>query len=56
MVGIHANLLRRYERRETLQFPFDLLEGNPDLKFDKDIINRIIDIQSLFDDEKSTIF
>lgn len=69
MVGIHANVLGRYERSEArpfvemaaklaeaLQVSLDYLVGNSDLKFDKETINRIVGLQSLDADEKNTIF
>lgn len=68
-VDIHANVLGRYERGEARPFvemaaklaqaldvSLDYLVGNSNLKFDTDTINRIVDIQALNDDEKSTIF
>lgn len=69
MVGIHANVLGRYERgearpfvemaaklAEALEVSLDYLVGNSDLKFDKETINRIVSMQALADDEKNTIF
>jgi len=69
MVDIHANVLGRYERgearpfvevaarhAEALQVSLDYLVGNSELKFDKETINRIVDMQSLEDEEKSTIY
>lgn len=68
LVGIHANVLGRYERGEARPFvemaaklsealgvSLDYLVGNSDLKFDKETINRIVDIQSLSEEEKQPI-
>ncbi len=68
-VGIHANVLGRYERgdarpfvemaaklAEVLQVSLDYLVGNSDLKFDKETIDRIVDIQALSDEEKIPVF
>jgi transcriptional regulator with XRE-family HTH domain len=65
MVDIHANVLGRYERSEArpfvemaakladaLEVSLDYLVGNSDLKFDKETINRIVDIQNLSDEDK----
>lgn len=69
MIGIHANLRGRYERgearpfvemgaklAEALQVSLDYLVGNSDLKFDKETINRIVDIQALSDEDKKPVF
>jgi transcriptional regulator with XRE-family HTH domain len=69
MVGIHANVLGRYERgearpfvemaaklAEALQVSLDYLVGNSDLKFDKETIDRIVNIQALSDEDKKPVF
>ena len=69
MVGIHANVLGRYERGEArpfvemaaklakaLEVSLDYLVGNSDLKFDEETINRIVKLQALKEDEKNTIY
>lgn len=69
MVGIHANVLGRYERGEArpfvemaaklaqaLEVSLDYLVGNSDLKFDANTINRIVELQALSDHEQHTIF
>lgn len=37
---------------EALEVSLDYLVGNSDLKFDKETINRIVDIQNLNDEDK----
>jgi len=69
MVGIHANVLGRYERGEARPFvemaaklaealgvSLDYLVGNSDLKFDKETINRIVDLQALSEEDQQPIF
>lgn len=69
MVGIHANVLGRYERgearpfvemavklAEALQVSLDYLVGKSDLKFDKETIDRIVEIQALSEEEQKPLF
>jgi len=41
---------------EALQVSLDYLVGNSDLNFDKETINRIVDIQSLSEEDKQPVF
>lgn len=67
-VGIHANVLGRYEREEAtpsvemavkiadaLGVSLDYLVGNTDVELDKNILDKIIAIQKLPEEDKSHI-
>ncbi|NBC83071.1 MAG: helix-turn-helix domain-containing protein [Bacteroidetes bacterium] len=68
MVGIHANVLGRYERdlanpsvetatklAEALEVSLDYLVGKTDLEMDKSIRDKILTIQKLPDEEREHI-
>lgn len=65
-VGTSGDIIGRYERDEvnpsievaskiadTLQVSLDYLMGKTDLELDRSIIDRIVDIQSLPEDDKT---
>lgn len=65
MVGIHPNILGRYERGETtpnidmatkiaeaLKVSLDFLVGVTDIELDNSIIQRVVEIQSLPKEDK----
>lgn len=67
-VGIHANVLGRYEREEAtpsveiaakianaLGVSLDYLVGNTDVELDKNILDKVIAIQKLPEEDKSHI-
>jgi len=67
-VGIHPNVLGRYEREEAnpsidmavklaeaLDVSVDYLVGKTDIKLDNSILNKIIDIQKLPDSDRQHI-
>lgn len=68
MVGIHPNILGRYERGETtpnidmatklaeaLKVSLDFLVGTTDIELDKSIINKILIIQKLPKEDREHI-
>jgi len=68
MVGIHPNVLGRYEREEAtpsidtavkladaLGVSLDYLAGTNNMELDKDIVNKILAIQQLPDEDKHCI-
>lgn len=67
-IGVHAPVIGRYERNEvkpsievatkiaqTLSVSLDYLVGFSDQELDNSITQKIIDIQSLNDEDKNTI-
>ncbi len=67
-VGIHPNVLGRYEREEAtpsvevaakiagaLGVSLDYLVGNTDIELDKSILDKIVAIQKLPDEDKTHI-
>lgn len=67
-VGIHPNILGRYERGETtpniematkladaLGVSLDYLVGKTDVELDKNILDKVISIQKLPDEDKNCI-
>jgi len=67
-VGIHPNVLGRYEREEAtpsvdmaaklaslLGVSLDYLVGNTDIELDKSILDKIVSIQKLPDEDKNCI-
>jgi transcriptional regulator with XRE-family HTH domain len=67
-VGIHANVLGRYEREEAtpsvdvastladaLGVSLDFLVGKTDVELDKNILDKVISIQKLPEDDKRCI-
>ena len=69
MVGIHANVLGRYERGEARPFvetavklaqalnvSADYLRGNTELDIDTETLKRLEDMSKLSDDNKQRIF
>ena len=67
-VGIHPNVLGRYEREEAnpsidmavkladaLEVSIDFLVGKTDVELDKSILNKVIDIQKLPEEDKKCI-
>lgn len=67
-VGIHPNVLGRYEREEAtpsvdmaaklagiLGISLDYLVGNTDIELDKSILDKIVIIQKLPDEDKNCI-
>ncbi len=68
-VGIHANVLGRYERgdakpfieiaakiAQALEVSLDYLVGNTDILFDKKTINRILEVQKLSEKDAEHLF
>jgi transcriptional regulator with XRE-family HTH domain len=68
-VGIHANLIGRYERGEAipsvevaakiaaeLATSLDYLIGLSELKIDTDLLNRVKEITSLTDDDRRQLY
>lgn len=69
LIGVHPNILGRYERGEVkpsidiavsladvLGVSLDYLVGKADIEYDKDIANRILTIQKLPENDKNHIF
>ena len=67
-LGIHKNVLGRYERNEikpsidiatkiadVLDVSLDYLVGNTDTVLEKDLLKKITDIQKLPDDKKNVV-
>ena len=67
-IGEHAQVIGRYERGEVktsvevaiklgeaLEVSLDFLVGNTDLEIEKDLLNKIIDIQKLTPKDKEHI-
>lgn len=67
-IGVHAPVIGRYERNEVkpsidvatkianaVGVSLDYLVGNSELELDKDIINRVVEIQQLPDKDKDHI-
>jgi transcriptional regulator with XRE-family HTH domain len=67
-VGIHPNILGRYERGETtpnidmaskladaLDISLDYLVGKTDIELDKNILDKVISIQRLPEEDKNCI-
>lgn len=67
-VGIHPNILGRYERGETtpniematklanaLGVSLDYLVGNSDIELDKILLDKVVSIQKLPDEDKTCI-
>lgn len=68
-IGVHANVLGRYEREEALpsveiagkiaialEVSLDYLAGNINIELNKNTIKRIEDIESLLEVDKEHIF
>lgn len=68
-VGIHANVLGRYERGDArpfveiaaklakaLEVSLDYLTGNTDVLFDKKTVNRILEVQQLSDKDSEHLY
>jgi len=69
IVGIHANVLGRYERGDAkpfveiaakialaLEVSLDYLVGNTDVLFDKKTTNRILEVQQLSEKDAEHLF
>ena len=67
-LSIHKNVLGKYERNEvrpsieiaskiadTLQISLDYLVGKTDMELDKKVVNRVMEIQTLPDEDKKHI-
>lgn len=67
-IGVHANVLGRYERDETtpsidmvvkiadaLGVSLDYLLGKTDIKISQDILNKVLSIQMLPEEDKKCI-
>ena len=68
-IGAHAPVIGRYERNEVkpsievaskiasaLEVSLDYLVGNTDLKLDKAILKRVMEVQKLSDKDKEYLF
>ncbi len=68
MVGIHPNILGRYERGETtpnvemiskiadvLEVSIDYLLGKMDMKIDKSLLEKVVSIQKLNEEDRKCI-
>lgn len=68
MVGVHPNVLGRYEREEAtpsvevaakiagaLGVSLDYLVGNTDIELDKNILDKVVAIQKLPDEDRTHI-
>ena len=69
ILGVHSPVIGRYERNEVkpsievavkianaLDVSLDYLVGNTDLKLDKDVMNRILELQKLKNEDKNHVF
>lgn len=69
LVGVHGAVIGRYEREEVkpsieiatalaeaLQISLDYLVGVTDILLDKNIVNRVLDIQRLNEEDKKHVF
>lgn len=69
LVGVHGAVIGRYERdevkpsiematqlAEALEVSLDYLVGATDTLLEKNIVNRVLDIQKLKEDEKQHVF
>ena len=67
-IGVHAPVIGRYERgevkpsvdvaiklAEALSVSLDFLVGNTDLEIEKDLLDKVIDIQKLNTEDKNHI-
>ncbi|WP_413514173.1 helix-turn-helix domain-containing protein, partial [Myroides odoratus] len=68
LVGVHGAVIGRYEREEVkpsieiatelaeaLQISLDYLVGVTDILLDKNIVNRVLDIQKLNEEDKKHV-
>lgn len=68
-VGVHANLIGRYEREEAipsveiaakianeLNVSLDYLIGLSELKIDNDLLNRVVEISTLTDEDRKQLY
>ncbi len=69
LVGVHGAVIGRYERdevkpsiematqlAEALEVSLDYLVGSTDVLLEKDIVNKILDIQKLKENDKQHVF
>lgn len=69
LVGVHGAVIGRYERdevkpsiematqlAEALEISLDYLVGSTDVLLEKNIVNRVLDIQKLKENDKQHVF